>query len=74
VVDLAKKIEKKMDEWKVTEMIADKFEVPFMPHTLFTVSISSCPNNCTAAETKDFGIHGVPSVVSVQKSVLMKQL
>ena len=59
VVDLAKKIEKKMDEWKVTEMIADKFEVPFMPHTLFTVSISSCPNNCTAAETKDFGIHGI---------------
>ena len=27
VVDLAKKIEKKMDEWKVTEMIADKFEI-----------------------------------------------
>jgi dissimilatory sulfite reductase (desulfoviridin) alpha/beta subunit len=59
VVDLAKKIEKKMDEWNVTEMIADKFDVPFMPHTLFTVSISSCPNNCTAAETKDFGIHGI---------------
>jgi len=59
VVDLAKKIEKKMDEWNVTEMIADKFDVPFMPHTLFTVSISSCPNNCTAAENKDFGIHGI---------------
>ena len=59
VVDLAKKINKKFEEWKVTEMIADKFDVPFMPHTLFTVSISSCPNNCTAAETKDFGIHGV---------------
>ena len=59
VVDLAKKINKKMEEWKVTEMIADKFDVPFMPHTLFTVSISSCPNNCTAAEVKDFGIHGI---------------
>ncbi|KPJ56482.1 MAG: hypothetical protein AMJ42_05255, partial [Deltaproteobacteria bacterium DG_8] len=46
VVDLAKKIDKKMEEWGVTEMIADKFDVPFMPHTLFTVSISSCPNNC----------------------------
>lgn len=59
VVDLAKKIGPKFEEWKVTEMIADKFDVPFMPHTLFTVSISSCPNNCTAAEVKDFGIHGV---------------
>ena len=59
VVDLAKKIDKKLEEWKITEMIADKFDVPFMPHTLFTVSISSCPNNCTAAESKDFGIHGI---------------
>jgi dissimilatory sulfite reductase (desulfoviridin) alpha/beta subunit len=59
VVDLAKKLKPKMEEWKVTEMIADKFDVPFMPHTLFTVSISSCPNNCTAAEVKDFGVHGV---------------
>jgi dissimilatory sulfite reductase (desulfoviridin) alpha/beta subunit len=59
VVDLAKKIKQKLEDWKVTEMIADKFDVPFMPHTNFTVSISSCPNNCTAAETKDIGIHGV---------------
>jgi dissimilatory sulfite reductase (desulfoviridin) alpha/beta subunit len=59
VVELAKKIDQKMKEWKVTEMIADKFDVPFMPHTNFTVSISSCPNNCTAAEVKDVGIHGV---------------
>jgi dissimilatory sulfite reductase (desulfoviridin) alpha/beta subunit len=59
VVALAKKIDKKMKEWNVTEMIADKFDVPFMPHTNFTVSISSCPNNCTAAEVKDIGIHGV---------------
>jgi len=59
VVELGKKLKKKLEEWKVTEMIADKFDVPFMPHTLFTVSISACPNNCTAAEVKDFGIHGV---------------
>jgi len=59
VVELAKKIDQKMKEWNVTEMIADKFDVPFMPHTNFTVSISSCPNNCTAAEVKDVGIHGV---------------
>jgi dissimilatory sulfite reductase (desulfoviridin) alpha/beta subunit len=59
VVDLGKKLKQKVEEWKVTEMIADKFDVPFMPHTLFTISISSCPNNCTAAEVKDFGIHGV---------------
>ena len=59
VVALAKKIDQKMKESKVTEMIADKFDVPFMPHTNFTVSISSCPNNCTAAEVKDIGIHGI---------------
>jgi len=58
-VELGKTLKKKIEEWKVTEMIADKFDVPFMPHTLFTVSISSCPNNCTAAEVKDFGIHGI---------------
>jgi dissimilatory sulfite reductase (desulfoviridin) alpha/beta subunit len=59
VVELAKKLKEKMEEWKVTEMIADKFDVPFMPHTLFTVSISSCANCCTHVDTKDFGIHGV---------------
>lgn len=59
VVELAAKLKQHVEEWKVTEMIADKFDVPFMPHTLFTISISSCPNNCTAAEIKDFGIHGV---------------
>jgi dissimilatory sulfite reductase (desulfoviridin) alpha/beta subunit len=59
VVELAKKLKKKMEDWNVTEMIADKFDVPFMPHTNFTVSISACPNNCTAAEVKDIGIHGV---------------
>ena len=58
-VELGKKLKQKLEDWKVTEMIADKFDVPFMPHTLFTVSISSCPNNCTAGEVKDFGIHGI---------------
>jgi len=59
VVPLAQKIDEKLREWRVTEMIADEFDVPFLPHTKFTVSISSCPNNCTAAEVKDIGIHGV---------------
>jgi dissimilatory sulfite reductase (desulfoviridin) alpha/beta subunit len=59
VVELGKKLKAKMEEWKVTEMIADKSDVPFMPHTLFTVSISSCANSCTHLDTKDFGIHGV---------------
>jgi dissimilatory sulfite reductase (desulfoviridin) alpha/beta subunit len=59
VVELGRKLKQKLEEWKVTEMIADKFDVPFMPHTLLTVSISSCANCCTHVDTKDFGIHGV---------------
>jgi dissimilatory sulfite reductase (desulfoviridin) alpha/beta subunit len=30
-----------------------------MPHSTFTISISGCSNICTAAESKEVGIHGV---------------
>jgi dissimilatory sulfite reductase (desulfoviridin) alpha/beta subunit len=59
VVELGRKLKQKLEDWKVTEMIADKFDVPFMPHTMLTISISSCANCCTHVDTKDFGIHGV---------------
>lgn len=59
VKEVGERVKKLLKDIKLTEMIADKTSEPFMPHNFFTVSISSCPNNCTAAETKDFGIHGV---------------
>ncbi|RMF93824.1 MAG: 4Fe-4S dicluster domain-containing protein [Candidatus Schekmanbacteria bacterium] len=59
VKEAGKKVKEKLEEIKLTEIIADKTTEPFMPHNFFTVSISSCPNNCSAAETKDFGIYGV---------------
>jgi anaerobic sulfite reductase subunit C len=58
-VDLAKKLKQKLEEWKVTEMIADKCEVPLMPHSRLTISMSGCANSCTHTESKDFGIDGM---------------
>ena len=55
---LGPKIKQKLEELKITEILADKaFEV-LMPHSVFTVSISGCGNICTGAESKDIGIHG----------------
>jgi dissimilatory sulfite reductase (desulfoviridin) alpha/beta subunit len=68
VRELGPKIKKKMEELKITEILADKaFEV-LMPHSTFTVSISGCANICTAAESKDIGIHGVakPKITDVE--------
>jgi len=68
VRELGPKIKKKMEELKITEILADKaFEV-LMPHSTFTVSISGCANICTAAESKDIGIHGVarPKITEVE--------
>lgn len=59
VKEVGKAVKEKLEAIKLTEIIADKTDEPFMPHNFFTVSISSCPNNCTSAETKDFGMHGV---------------
>ncbi len=59
VKEAGKKVKEKLEEIKLTEMLADKTTEPFMPHNFFTVSISSCPNNCSSAETKDFGFYGV---------------
>jgi len=70
VVDLGKKVKAKLEEVKLTEWIADKTDEAFLPHTKFTVSISSCPNICTGAEIRDFGIHGIsfPAVSEVECS------
>ena len=58
VRQLGPKIKQKLEELKITEILADKaFEV-LMPHSVFTVSISGCGNICTGAESKDIGIHG----------------
>jgi dissimilatory sulfite reductase (desulfoviridin) alpha/beta subunit len=59
IVGLAKKLKQKLEEWRVTEMIADKIDAPLMPHARLIVSISGCANSCTHIESKDFGIHGV---------------
>jgi Pyruvate/2-oxoacid:ferredoxin oxidoreductase delta subunit len=59
VRELGPKIKQKMEELKITEILADKSHEVLMPHSVFTVSVSGCANICTAAESKEVGIHGV---------------
>ncbi len=49
----------KMEESKITEILADKAHGPLLSHNKLTVSISSCANVCTGGESKDIGIWGV---------------
>ncbi|MCX5896465.1 MAG: 4Fe-4S binding protein [Proteobacteria bacterium] len=56
---LGPKIKQKLEELKITEILADKACEVLMPHSVFTVSISGCANICTGAESKDVGLHGV---------------
>ncbi|RMF97993.1 MAG: 4Fe-4S dicluster domain-containing protein [Candidatus Schekmanbacteria bacterium] len=49
----------KLEESKITEILADKSHGPLLSHNKFTISISSCANVCTGAESKDFGVWGV---------------
>ena len=49
----------KLDEYGITEILADKAHGPLLSHSKFTVSISGCANTCTAPESKDIGIWGV---------------
>ena len=59
VVELVVPIIDRLEEHRITEMLADKAHGPLLSHNKFTVSISGCPNGCTAPESKDFGIWGV---------------
>jgi len=58
VRELGPKIKQKLEDLKITEILADKSPEVLMPHSVFTVSISGCGNICTGAESKDIGIHG----------------
>lgn len=69
---LREMIKAKLQEMKVTEMIADMLgaDQRILPHDRITFSISACPNSCTGIETKEFGIYGtsVPVVTDIQCS------
>lgn len=55
---LGPQIKQKMEDIRITEILADKACEVLMPHSTFTISISGCSNICTAAESKEVGIHG----------------
>lgn len=57
--ELGPKIKQKMEELKITEILADKACEVLMPHSTLTISISGCANNCTGAESREVGMHGV---------------
>lgn len=59
VRELVNPIIDKLEEYKITELLADKAHGPLLSHNKFTVSISGCASGCSAPEAKDFGIHGV---------------
>jgi len=48
-----------LEDYHLTELLADKSHGPLMLHNKFTISISSCANVCTGGESKDMGIWGV---------------
>ncbi len=58
VREIGKRVKQKMEELKITDILADKACEPLMPHSTFTISISGCSNICTASESKEVGIHG----------------
>jgi Pyruvate/2-oxoacid:ferredoxin oxidoreductase delta subunit len=58
VRELGPKIKQKMEELKITEILADKACEVLMPHSTFTISISGCSNLCTGAESREVGMHG----------------
>ena len=70
VREIGKRVKEKMEELKITDILADKACEPLMPHSSFTISISGCSNICTASESKDVGIHGTskPVVTDVECS------
>jgi dissimilatory sulfite reductase (desulfoviridin) alpha/beta subunit len=61
VRELKKEVEQKLRELNLTELIADL--IPdgqrIMTHDRVRVSISACPNGCTAPESRVFGVAGV---------------
>jgi dissimilatory sulfite reductase (desulfoviridin) alpha/beta subunit len=61
VRELKKELEQKLRELKLTELIADL--IPdgqrIMTHDRLRVSVSACPNGCTAPESRVFGVAGV---------------
>ncbi len=67
VKELGPKIKKKMEELKITEILADKACEVLMPHSTFTISVSGCANSCTACETKEVGIYGVAKPILTDK-------
>ncbi len=61
VRELKKELEQKLRELKLTELIADLIPEGqrIMTHDRMRVSVSACPNGCTAPESKVFGVAGV---------------
>lgn len=72
VRQLAAKLKKRLQELKVSEMVADMLhdDERILPHNRISFSISACPNSCTGTAHKEFGIHGtaIPIVTDVECS------
>lgn len=68
VTNVGRRVKEKMEQLKITEVLADKACEPLMPHSTFTISISGCGNACTAPESRDVGVHGtaIPMVTEVE--------
>ena len=70
VRELGPRIKQKMEELNITEILADKAAEVLMPHSTFTISISGCSNICTAAESKEVGIHGTAQPMITDKECI----
>lgn len=65
---IAQNIENKMEEINLAERLQKKIKSPrILPHHMFKIAVSGCPNGCSRPQIKDLGIVGVMKVKVVSE-------
>lgn len=55
--ELSRKIKDKLKELKFSKRLLGKTKGPILPHQIFKIGVSGCPNSCSQPQIKDLGIH-----------------
>lgn len=53
---LLSKLNNKLEELNITELLLNRIEGPVVYHHTFRVTVSECPNACSQPQIKDFGV------------------
>lgn len=59
---LTGKIKDKLKELKFSKRLLEKTVGPILPHQIFKLGVSGCPNSCSQPQIKDFGVHARATV------------